>query len=155
MYRFALMALILVASASAQADTTKGEVGLDVNTSFTEQHTRITTEMADGETYSEISAQDRTSVKQALDRIAEALAQAGSVEALNAKQKTEVFNDQELVNTILTKAAEDSRLVCKRVKKVGSHRTTTDCATVAQRRKSIESAQDEMRKVKVPTLEAR
>ena len=77
------------------------------------------------------------------------------MEGLNAQQKADVFNDQERINTLLTKALEDSRLVCRRERKVGSHRMITECMTVAERRQAYESAQKAMRDVKVPTLEAR
>ncbi|RYG13861.1 MAG: hypothetical protein EON92_04165 [Burkholderiales bacterium] len=123
--------------------------------SFTEQRTRILGQLADGETYSEISSADRARVKEALHRIDSRLESAGGVDRLTAQQKSDVFNDQEVVNTLLTQASDDSRLVCRREKKVGSHRTITECMTVAQRQRAYENAQKTMRDVKVPTLEAR
>ena len=64
---------------------------------------------------------------------------------LPERTRLEVFNEQELVNTLLTEAREDSRQVCTREKKVGSHRTTTMCKTVAERRRDMEQSQGALR----------
>jgi hypothetical protein len=155
MYRFVFFILLSSAASTAFADARKDAVALELNTSFTQQKEQIERELGDGETYAEISSQDRATVREALNRIADALDRVGSVEGLNAQQKADVFNDQERINTLLTKALEDSRLVCRRERKVGSHRMITECLTVAERRQAYESAQKAMRDVKVPTLEAR
>ena len=52
-----------------------------------------------------------------------------------------LLNDQALVNTVLTQAADDSRLICSREQKVGTRFKTTVCETVAQRRERNEAAQ--------------
>lgn len=98
-----------------------------------------------GERYAEISAADRTRVREALGRIASALEGKPSLEALAEADRVAVFNDQEFINTTLTRAAEDSRLVCRREKKVGSHFASNVCMTVAERRRAQESAQDRVR----------
>src|SRR5690606_23510484 len=98
-----------------------------------------------GETYRELSAEDRRSVLDALERMETRLEGITSLEQLDKRMQTAVFNDQELINTLLTEAAEDSRLICKREKFVGSHRTTNVCVTVAERRRLAAAAQGEMR----------
>jgi hypothetical protein len=155
MYRFAFFVLLSLAASAAFAATKKSATAIDLNASFAQQKAQIERELGDGETYAEISSQDRAAVREALNRIASKLDMAGSVESLTAQQKADVFNDQEKVNTILTKASEDSRLVCRREKKVGSHREITECMTVAERRRAYENAQKTMRDVKVPALEHR
>lgn len=70
------------------------------------------------ETCREIDEEDRATVRAALQRILTALATAGdSVDNLPQAQKAAVFNDQELANNILTKAGEDSRLICRQKRK--------------------------------------
>jgi hypothetical protein len=155
MYRFAFFILFSLAASTAFAAAKKSAGGLDLNAAFTQQKEQIERELGDGETYAEISSQDRATVREALSRIASKLDMAGSVESLTGQQKADVFNDQEKINTILTKASEDSRLVCRRERKVGSHREITECLTVAERRRAYENAQKTMRDVKVPTLQAR
>lgn len=155
MYRFAFFILLSLAASAVFAAAKKDAAALDLTASFTQQKEQIERELGDGETYAEISSQDRATVREALNRIASKLDMAGSVESLTGQQKADVFNDQEKINTILTKASEDSRLVCRREKKVGSHREITECLTVAERRRAYENAQKTMRDVKVPTLQAR
>jgi hypothetical protein len=84
-------------------------------------------------------------VNAALDRIDSALHSHGNVAALPEETKLRVFNDQELVNTILTKGRDDSRLLCTRETPVGSHRPVNSCKTVAERRRDRERSQDTMR----------
>lgn len=96
------------------------------------------------EDYSEISADGRKTVLSLLDRMEELL-QGRDVAALSEQHKARLFNDQEQVNAILTQAAEDSRMVCRREQVTGSHRKTTVCLTVAERRRIREKSQDQLR----------
>jgi hypothetical protein len=65
---------------------------------------------------------------------------------MSADQLAVVFNDQALINAILTQAGEDSRLVCTRERPVGSRRPITHCVTVAEKRRHREEVQNEMDK---------
>ncbi|RYZ72538.1 MAG: hypothetical protein EOP91_07880 [Lysobacteraceae bacterium] len=151
MRKIALMLLMMAATSAAHASIdSKSAPGaertaVDVTASFAEQYKVIEADLADGETYSEISQKDREVVRGALQRISTALAQAGGIGAMSATEKAAVFNDQEVANNILTRAGADSLLVCKREKKVGSHRTTTQCATVAERRRAAEQSEKALR----------
>ena len=86
----------------------------------------------------------------ALDRIGGALAESGSLQSMPEDMKVRVFNDQEAVNTLLTKGREDSQLVCTRETPSGSHRPHTSCKTVAERRRDRERSQDALRTVQRP-----
>ncbi len=158
MYKLILGGLFLVAAASPASAmmasaTMKGASSdaLNVTGSFADQRHAIEKKLTDGKTYSEISANDRSLVKDALARISTTLESGGGIEALTETQKTAVFNDQEVINNILTKAGEDSRLVCERVEKLGSHRKTTVCLTVAERRRVRENSEDTLRRVQNAT----
>lgn len=145
MFRLAFISLLLaLAGGPALAATTRASVDV-AGGAFAEQRKAIEADLADGETYSEISTEDRATVNQALDRIAGLFQAYGSVERLSWEDRTQMFNDQEQINNILTKAGEDSRLVCRREKKVGSHRVTTQCSTVANRRRAMEDSQNVLR----------
>ncbi|MCR6662915.1 MAG: hypothetical protein NVV60_07130 [Luteimonas sp.] len=111
-------------------------------TTFLEQRNKVESELADGTTYVEISAQDRDKVRHALDRIQRHLDQSGSLDALRDEARVAVFNDQEVVNTILTQAREDSRVICRRESGTGTRLRKNDCATVAERRRAREAMQD-------------
>jgi hypothetical protein len=151
MYRIVFVSLLILFASTAHATIdsssrkASGKQPVDVSLSFEDQKRAIETDLADGETYSEIERKDRETVTGALQRISSALANHSGVAGLSDAEKAAVFNDQELINNILTRANEDSRLVCVREKKVGSHRTTTQCATVADRRRASEESQKALR----------
>ena len=154
MRKLFLVSVMLLASIPAAHATISAASGkstdkefLNVSSPFEQQREKILIDLSDSETYAEISEKDRAEVRNALTRISDALRQAGgSVDQLSADSKTKVFNDQELINTILTSAREDSRMVCTREKKVGSHRTTSICKTVAERRRDMEESQGALRR---------
>lgn len=144
MYRGMTLALLVLIAGTAMASERGTRV--DVEEQFAAQRVQILEELGDGETYSEIKEADREKVKAALARISTALAQSGGIAGLREEQKVAVFNDQELVNNILTEAGENSRLVCKRVKKTGSHMSSNQCMTVAARNRAAEHAQETLRR---------
>ena len=144
--------LLVTASFAAIASTPLG-TRLDLKNAFDVQRGAILAALADGETYAEIKTEDRRKVGVALDRIAEVLAGRPSAASLSEAEKVAVFNEQEVVNTILTRARADSRMVCTREKTVGSHRTTNVCYTVAERRRMREQTQNALidnRRVQLP-----
>ena len=151
MYRIVFVPLLVLFASTAHATIdsssrkASGKQHVDVSLSFEDQKRAIETDLADGETYSEIERKDREAVNGALQRISNSLASHSGVAGLSDAEKAAVFNDQELINNILTRANADSRLVCVREKKVGSHRTTTQCATVADRRRASEDSQKALR----------
>lgn len=52
---------------------------------------------------------------------------------LSQQQQLNLFNELEAISAIVNQA-EDERMVCERVRPVGTNRTTRVCKTVAQRR---------------------
>lgn len=144
-----LLSMPLLANAKIASDVVRNadEVQiLDVKSPFQEQRARILEDLAAGKKYSEISSREQRDVRDALDRIARQIDSLDSINALSEEQRLRVFNDQELINTILTRASDDSRVVCQREKSVSTRIASAQCLTVAQRRKLREEAQDQMRK---------
>lgn len=105
-----------------------------------QQIEQIEKQLNDGETYSELGGADRTRVRETLARLRGAGEQYAEGASMPESVRTQVFNDQEVVNTLLTQAREDSRLICRREKAIGSNRTTTQCSTVAERARQREAA---------------
>ena len=99
---------------------------------FAEQRAAIIAGFAPGERYSEIDDKQRAEVMGALDRMQTHLAPATSIDQLKPEIKVAVYNDQEIINTILTKAQAASREVCKRHRTVYSRMKTSECHTVAE-----------------------
>jgi len=113
---------------------------------FGQQKHAVLTELSTGEQYAAISDQDRQIVTSLLHRMQELVGVSGEVDSLSASERIQLFNDQEQVNAILTRARDDSRLVCRRETVVGSRLSQTVCLTVAERRLATERSQDLMRR---------
>ncbi len=158
-----IAALIAVAAPSAYANVpamgasgaSKAPIALTEG-DFAAQRSQIESDLAGGEKYSEISPADREMVRQSLARIAERLDGVSSVQELSEQAKIGVFNEQEKINTVLTQAAADSRVMCERVQVLGSHRRTTKCETVAERRRRSDRDRDNLQQAqgRTPRLES-
>ncbi|CTP84096.1 hypothetical protein XTPLMG728_0431 [Xanthomonas translucens pv. poae] len=98
---------------------------MNVKKSFAQQLSTIPQQLDDGKTYSELSAENRSKVEAALSRRATALTSHPDADTLREEDKVVLFNDQETVDTLLSKASSDSRLICRREAVIGSLRTTT------------------------------
>ena len=149
MYKLLLLSLFaLLFPATAMATINSGgqafrpDKGLDLTASFGEQRAAINKALSDGETYREISADNLRVVQDSLGRISNLLGDAQTIDQMSPDAKVELFNEQEKVNTLLLQAHKDSRMVCRREKPTGSHRPTTLCLTVAERRRQREAAND-------------
>jgi hypothetical protein len=147
MIRAAALAVLLISATSAFAKQDDINKIALAEGDFAAQRAQIEADLADGKTYAEISRNDRAKVRESLDRIGATLAGVESIDALNPDAKARVFNDQELVNQILTAAAADSRLICERTAKTGSNRKITTCETVAERNRRRELDQDNLQKM--------
>jgi hypothetical protein len=112
---------------------------------FPTQRRAIEADLAKGERYRELSRFDRTEVIRSLDRIEAIVQGKQSLAELTPAERAELLNHQEIINTLLTAAAEDSRLVCRRSRPVGSNMMATVCKTVAQRRSEQDQSQDGLR----------
>ncbi|MEJ1096262.1 MULTISPECIES: hypothetical protein [unclassified Pseudoxanthomonas] len=147
MYRLILAVVMIAAAVTAHAAKPNSEKpkALDLDQPFLAQMDSIEKALNDGETYAEISQEDRSQVRQALAQIATALSKSGG-DTLNKVEQTKLLNEQNLINQILGQAAADSRLICRREATIGSLRTTTQCKTVAERRREAQDAQDAMRR---------
>ncbi len=112
---------------------------------FASQRAAIARDLADGETYAELSAEARVEVNAGLDAMQRMLDDAGSVDAMPPPQRVALFNTQEQVNALLTQAAKDSRRVCTRERRVGSNFVVSSCQTVAEQRRQREAGADALR----------
>ena len=145
-YRMLVVAVLMAASSCYAADNGQQDM---TAVDFTAQKTLFVQQLDDGKTYSEITPESRKNVVEMLDRMDARLQKAGSVDRLSPEDRVAFFNDQEAVNVLLTKAKEDSKLICTRDMPTGTHHITTNCQTLAQRRANEESARREMNKISI------
>lgn len=99
---------------------------------------KIRGEMIQGERYEFLSTSDRDTVNATLDRMSALLEKSGSVGAMQPEELAQMMTDQEKVNGILARNADD-RLVCTHVAPVGSHIPKTKCQTARQIAESREN----------------
>lgn len=85
----------------------------------------------DRKEYNRVSDKDRDIIANAQATIRQTLAGKSSMDQLSQIDRVTVFNAHERVVAAWDEA-EDQRLVCKRVTKIGSHRPETVCKTVAE-----------------------
>ena len=125
-----LFAIMLGLSGTALADTTK----LSTFEQFEKEKATILQDIKGGMIYSEIKHSDAKMVRDALDRMSTTLAGVHNAAQLDQERLVTLYNEQTLVNTILTMAENDSRTVCRRRSRLGTNFKTTTCETVAERR---------------------
>jgi len=101
---------------------------------FEDQKAVILQDIADDTVYNEISYIDVKVVKHALNMMSSSLEGVSDLAELTEDQRADLFNNQGVVNTILTMAENDSRMVCKRRGTLGTNFKTTTCETVRDRR---------------------
>jgi hypothetical protein len=141
--RFATVLLLIVLAHPAQAKREEVVVQIEQGGPVAEQLQRVELALK-GESYSEISQEDRDRAQAALARIRSRMEGLERVDQLHPDARTAIYNDQELVNTILTRAHADSRMVCRRERTTGSNRPQQVCMTVAQQRQISENARETM-----------
>lgn len=136
---FAALIALPGAALAAKAETKPAQVAA---TDFARTRAQIEADLASGEKYRELSQSDRAEVLASLDEMEELLEGVDSVQALGADERARLLNAQEKVNTLLTAAHDDSRMECKRIKKVGTRLPTTVCNTVAEWRRQQDLARE-------------
>lgn len=119
-------------------------VQLDVKESVADQLFRVERALHSDQ-YGEIGLDDKSKVSAAIGRIRTNMGDRETVEQANPLARNDIFNDQELINNILSRAHADSRMVCRRERLTGSNRQTQVCMTVAQRRQAMEDSRDALR----------
>lgn len=148
MYKSLLFLALLIpgmAVATSVVDPTANELrSLDLEGAqrFSEQSSAIKAALAKGT----LDRQEQAKVLGALDRISAILEAGGGVDGLNKEQKVRLFNEQEVVNTALTRAHDDDRMICRRETITGSNRPVNRCETVGNRRRAQEQTQSLIRK---------
>ncbi|MGY0557386.1 MULTISPECIES: hypothetical protein [unclassified Lysobacter] len=89
--------------------------------------------------YDDMSQRDRERLVQRQDDFLHLIEGKASLLDLDERGRTEAINSLEWIRAEISGAEED-RLICKRVTRVGTHMKERVCRTVAERRKDLENS---------------
>jgi hypothetical protein len=98
----------------------------------------------DKRAYEHLVDSDRKEIARAQDRVLAILSGVKSIKDLNGEQEAELWNEHSKVVAVL-EAREDQRVICERVRVIGTNLPTTRCLTVAERERRRKEAADMMR----------
>ncbi|MGB0133684.1 hypothetical protein [Dokdonella sp.] len=139
MFRNAVLFLVVLiffvpqGFAKSRSDTNVVEV--DTYENFQGLVVDIREEMVVGGRYEFLKGLDRDNVNRRLDEMAEQLRVSGSIAEVSPGARSELMENQEAVNELLTKFA-DNRVICTHEAPIGSLIPRKRCRTVRQIEKS-------------------
>ena len=139
----AVLALALAAPAPAR------QIDLPVAASkaqFEAVRQKLTDQLGTDE-YVEITPDDKWTVLAALERIQKRYDKLANPDQMGEQDRVDTFNDQEIINTIITHAAADSRLICDRDSATGTHRIRVTCMTLATLRERGRAGEESRREL--------
>lgn len=114
---------------------------------FTQIADNVRREMAAGGKYEFVKPDERATIDKNLGEMTTLFRERGTVDKMSEPQKVELFNSQEVVNSILTKRDSD-RVICENRMPIGSHIPKTTCHTYGQQeeaRRGTNQAMDKLR----------
>ncbi|MEP7041764.1 MAG: hypothetical protein ABI843_01805 [Dokdonella sp.] len=88
-------------------------------------------EMQAGRRFQYVSSRERETVNAKFSEMDALFGRSGSVAQMNDDQKTQLFNAQEVINSILTDR-DSERLICKNEPIIGSHVRSKTCRSYAE-----------------------
>jgi hypothetical protein len=135
-----MWSMLLIAGISSAADEPTKTLRVASPQEFAPSRALIEQALAESERFRKLSDRERLQFVRALDRMEATLSGVAGIDELDRKSRTQLFNDQELINNVLTQASDDARLICKREKLTGTRRISDVCVTVAQRERHREGA---------------
>jgi hypothetical protein len=144
--RGVLVALtLLVATLTAIAKENYHETTFNADTpeKFKAVAEDVRKEMEPGGRYDQVKAKERVTIERALTEMEGLFEATGGVANMKQDDKVKLFNDQEVVNSILTKRDND-RVICEDAPKLGSHVRSTNCHTYGQAEDARKGTKDQM-----------
>jgi hypothetical protein len=144
---FALFMAIL-APCSARENYHEKQVNADNKEAFAAVAQNVRREMDHGGKYEFVPTDERAKIDRSFAEMTALFDQYGTVAAMNQDAKVKLFNDQEVVNSILTRRDRD-RVICTNRAPIGSHIAKTTCHTYAQEVEARQETQKQMSDWKV------
>ena len=138
------VALVLAAlPAAAKENYHEKSFNADTQEKFQAVAEDVRKEMQPGGRYEYVKPQERATIERSLAEMDALFAATGGVENMKQDDKVKLFNEQEVVNSILTRRDKD-RVICEDKPKLGSHVRTTSCHTYGQEEEARRGSQDTM-----------
>jgi len=131
--------------ASAKENYKENAFNADTRDKFESVSSNVRKELEEGGRYEYVKPEERRQIEQKLTDMAAAFNESGSVQTMKEDTKIKLFNDQEVVNSILTKRDRD-RVICKKNAPIGSHIPVTSCHTYGQEEDARRGSRNEMEK---------
>lgn len=123
-----LFIAMLVAMPLCAKEKVEPAVNANTKDSFDTVSTWVRKEMAPGGRYSYVTAAESTTINAKFEEMSRLYAKTPDIAQMAEADKTQMFNDQEQINSILGKRDND-RLICKNEIPVGSHIPVKTCET--------------------------
>jgi hypothetical protein len=143
------IAAVLVASialcgaAGAKENYKEKAFNADSKDKFEAVAADVRKEMESGGRYQYVKVDERTKIDAALTEMTALFATSASIASMNQDAKIKLFNDQEIVNSILQQRDGD-RVICKKEAPIGSHIPVATCHTYAQEVEARSGASKQM-----------
>ena len=142
------LSMAVLTPCSAKENYHEKQVNADTKEAFADISQNVRREMDHGGKYEFVPADERAKIDKSFGEMTALFDQYGTVSAMNQDAKVKLFNDQEIVNSILTKRDRD-RVICTNQAPIGSHIRQTTCHTYAQEVQAHQETQKQMSDWKV------
>jgi hypothetical protein len=142
------LSMAILAPCSAKENYHEKGVNADSKETFADLSQNVRREMDTGGKYEFVPPDERAKIDKSFTEMTALFDQYGTVSAMNQDAKVKLFNDQEVVNSILTKRDRD-RVICTNKAPVGSHIPKTSCHTYAQEVQAHQETEKQMSDWKV------
>jgi hypothetical protein len=125
--------LVLTAATSVPAKENYKEQNFNADTKekFDLVSTNVREAMKPGGRYEYVKPAERSTIEQKLSQMDALFKQSPNVAEMSQQTKIDLFNDQEVVNSILTQR-DSERVICTKAAPIGSHIPITTCHTYGQ-----------------------
>jgi hypothetical protein len=136
-------AFALAANAAAKENYHESNFNADTPEKFQAVADDVRKEMEAGGRYEYVKPRERAQIEQSLAEMDALFKASGGVQNMKQDDKVRLFNDQEVVNSILTRRDKD-RVICDNAPKLGSHVRSTGCHTYGQEEDARRGSKDQM-----------
>jgi hypothetical protein len=138
-----VLSMAFLAPCSAKENYHEKQVNADTKEAFADISQNVRRQMDTGGKYEFVPVDERGKIDKSFGEMTALFDQYGTVSAMSQDAKIKLFNDQEIVNSILTKRDRD-RVICESKAPVGSHIRQTTCHTYAQEVQAHQETQKQM-----------